>query len=340
MFPSSYPPVVVKLLDWFSQNGRDLPWRHTKDPYAVWLSEIILQQTRVAQGEAYWRRFMERWPNVELLAAASEDEVLREWQGLGYYSRARNLRKAAQMIVEWGHWPQKAVEWQRLPGVGTYTSAAIASMVYGEPVAVVDGNVYRVLARCFAIHDPIDTTFGKRLFQTLAQKLLPAPYAGLYNQAIMDFGATVCTPKNAQCVTCPLMECCAAFRANEVDSLPVKERRVVVEHVNLQYVYIRVNGYTAMRRRGEGDIWQGLWEPWLVENQPLPLGVQLLSKDVKHMLTHRSLHCDFYFWQPDHRPPLPKGYQWIKETELYQYAVPRLIEKLQETVRAFLVSSE
>jgi A/G-specific adenine glycosylase len=199
------------LLKWFRENGRDLPWRGTKDPYAIWLSEIILQQTQVKQGWEYWERFMRRWPTVEALAAASEDEVLREWQGLGYYSRARNLHTAAQQIVARGGFPTTIEGIKQLKGVGDYTAAAIGSIAFGLPAAVVDGNVYRVLSRYYGIDTPINTTQGKKEFQALAQSLLPSldregQGVGLYNQAIMDFGAIKCTPSSPNCQQCPLLE--------------------------------------------------------------------------------------------------------------------------------------
>ena len=173
----------VTLLDWFRENGRDLPWRQTRDPYAIWLSEIILQQTQVKQGWEYWERFMHRWPKVEDLAAASEDDVLREWQGLGYYSRARNLHFAARQILSLGHFPDTLEEIKKLKGVGDYTAAAIASIAFGLPAAVVDGNVYRVLARHYGIDTPINTTEGKKVFAALAQELLPSTEASAYNQS-------------------------------------------------------------------------------------------------------------------------------------------------------------
>ena len=324
---------ALTLLQWFRENGRDLPWRQTRDPYAIWLSEIILQQTQVKQGWDYWERFMHRWPTVEALAAATEDEVLREWQGLGYYSRARNLHFAAKQIVALGHFPDTLDEIRKLKGVGDYTAAAIGSIAFGLPAAVVDGNVYRVLARHFGIDTPINTTEGKKLFQSLAQSLLPTSessshishLSSLYNQAIMDFGAIQCTPQSPHCQECPLMETCSAFRSNLVSDLPVKQKTLKVRERHFIYIYIRYNGETALHRRGPGDIWQGLWEPFLCDT--VPAGAELLRRNVKHVLTHRILYADFYLWEPAERPVLPLDYIWIKETELDNYAVPRLIEK-------------
>ena len=331
---------ALTLLQWFRENGRDLPWRQTRDPYAIWLSEIILQQTQVKQGWGYWERFMHRWPTVEALAAATEDEVLREWQGLGYYSRARNLHYAARQIVALSHFPDTLDDIRKLKGVGDYTAAAIGSIAFGLPAAVVDGNVYRVLARHFGIDTPINTTEGKKEFQALAQSLLPIdispssfllPPSSEYNQAIMDFGAIQCTPSSPNCLSCPLQESCSAFRSNRVSDLPVKQKTLKVRERHLIYIYIRCNGETAIHRRGPGDIWQGLYEPWLVDT--IPAGAVLIKQNVKHVLTHRILLADFYLLEVPKKPSLPPDYIWIKETELDSYAVPRLIDKFLQDFR-------
>lgn len=367
------------ILQWFCTNGRLLPWRETTDPYAVWLSEVILQQTRIAQGTAYWQRFMQTYPTVQLLAAADEDDVLRLWQGLGYYSRARNLHAAARQIVAMGGFPRTLDGIRTLKGVGDYTAAAIASFAFDIPAAVLDGNVFRVLARYFGIDTPVNTTQGKKLFAALAQTLLPQNTSqyfrpdgfsislsavSAYNQAIMDFGALVCTPQAPQCCACPLAGTCAALREGRVDCLPVKNKTLKVKTRYLTYIYIRWNKkdspspsspsssprtsvvpMVAMRRRGGGDIWQGLWEPYnasLHEDSaataeteiigllhPAPSDtLRLLAKGVKHVLTHRVLLADFYLLETQARPSLPEGYVWVKEDELDRYAVPRLIENL------------
>ena len=283
---------TTTILQWFRENGRALPWRETKDAYAIWLSEIILQQTRIEQGRPYWERFMKRWPRVEDLARASEDEVLREWQGLGYYSRARNLHKAAQQVVEMGGFPQTLEGIKSLKGVGDYTAAAIGSIAFGLPAAVVDGNVYRVLARHYGIDTPINTTEGKHEFMALAQELLP--------------------------------ETCVALHEGRVGELPVKQKTLKVKELRLTYIYIRYNGMTAIHRRGKGDIWQGLYEPWLTDE--VPSGAVLLRQNVKHVLTHRVIYADFWLWEPDEQPALPEDYSWIREEEWDNYGVPRLIE--------------
>ena len=321
------------LLEWFRENGRELPWRQTRDPYAIWLSEIILQQTQVKQGWEYWERFMHRWPTVEDLAAASEDEVLREWQGLGYYSRARNLHFAAGQIVALGHFPDTLEEIKKLKGVGDYTAAAIGSIAFGLPAAVVDGNVYRVLARHYGIDTPINTTEGKKVFAALAQELLPSHEASAYNQAIMDFGAIQCTPQSPHCEHCPLMESCEAFRTGRIAQLPVKLKTLKIHERHLTYIYIRCQGQTAIHRRGPGDIWQGLWEPVLVEAESaIPPTAQLIRKNVKHVLTHRVLYADFYLLETNDKPEVPSDYIWIPESEIDHYALPRLIENLMNDI--------
>lgn len=317
---------TITILQWFQDNGRALPWRDTRDPYAIWLSEIILQQTRIEQGLPYWERFMRHWHTVEELAAASEDEVLREWQGLGYYSRARNLHTAAKQIVEMGGFPRTLEGIKSLKGVGDYTAAAIGSIAFDLPAAVVDGNVYRVLARHYDINTPINTTEGKKEFTALAQELLPAKQASAFNQAMMDFGAIQCTPQSPLCLSCPLQESCIAFREDRVAALPVKRKMLKVKERHLTYIYIRYKGRTAIHRRQAGDIWQGLYEPWLTDE--VPPGAILLRQDVKHVLTHRVLYADFWLWEPDQKPELPADYLWIKETDIGNYGVPRLIEIL------------
>lgn len=378
------------ILSWFRENGRELPWRETKNPYAIWLSEIILQQTRIAQGWEYWDRFMAQYPTVEDLAAAHEDEVLKLWQGLGYYSRARNLHAAAKQIVALGHFPDTLEGIKQLKGVGDYTAAAIGSFAFDIPAAVVDGNVYRVLARYFGIDTPIKSTQGKKEFAALAQSLLPSSKASdflslssasdslsssspvaAYNQAMMDFGAIQCTPQSPKCLLCPLAETCEAMRSNRIAELPVKQKTLKVKTRHLSYIYIRCNGMTAIHRRGEGDIWQGLWEPFnasditeatasIASAQASPSsakfspssaklspfkselaaslhlsnvdGLQLLAQDVKHVLTHRILLADFYLLETEARPQLPDDYIWIKEEEIEDYGIPRLIELMLEKI--------
>lgn len=367
-----------QIISWFRENGRALPWRETRDPYAIWLSEIILQQTRIVQGLEYWERFMAQYPTVEALAAASEDDVLKLWQGLGYYSRARNLHAAAKQIVEMGKFPDTLEGIKSLKGVGDYTAAAIGSFAFDIPAAVVDGNVYRVLSRYFGIDTPINSTQGKKEFAALAQSLIPGgnekikPEAfemelspiSAYNQGMMDFGAIQCTPQSPKCLLCPLAETCEALRNDRVVELPVKEKKLKVQTRRLTYIYIRCQEETsangeqaepmiAIHRRGKGDIWQGLWEPYNASDfkktpieyhediekmfhlptASLNYGITRIAKDVKHVLTHRILLADFYLLETDGRFPLPADYIWIKESEFDQYGIPRLIEILLEKLR-------
>jgi len=332
MTKSTFTPA---LLRWFALNGRELPWREVHDPYAIWVSEVILQQTRIEQGTGYWVRFMQRFPTVHDLAAASQDQVMLAWQGLGYYSRARHLHAAAQQIVAMGQFPHTSVQWRQLSGVGEYTAAAVASLAFGEPVAAVDGNVYRVLARHHGIDTPINTTGGKRLFQQLAQELLPVDAPAAFNQAMMDLGATVCTPRSPRCDQCPVAATCVAREQGRVGQLPVKTQAVQVRTRRFAYVHVRHDGQVMMRRRPPGDIWQGLWEPLLVEDgHPMPQWLhplQLVASGVRHVLTHRVLLVDFYLAQPQQRPPvLSDGYVWVDESDLPQHAVPRLVERLMQ----------
>ena len=320
------------LLDWYDANGRDLPWRRTRDPYAIWLSEIILQQTRIAQGRSYWERFLQAYPDVQALAAAQEDDVLRLWQGLGYYSRARNLLAAARQIAAQGRFPDTLAGIRALKGVGDYTAAAIASFAFGIPAAVVDGNVYRVLARHFGIPTPVGSTAAKKEFSALAQSLLPPERPGDFNQAMMDFGATLCTPVSPACARCPLADSCAALATGRVDSLPVREKGAAVQERRFDYVYVRFRGRTAIRRRGTGDIWAGLYEPLVCDPGSGGSRGKLLKKGVKHQLTHRTLIVDFYLWEPAEEPALPEGWSWIEEAELDRYAKPRLFELLLEAL--------
>lgn len=368
-----------QIISWFRENGRALPWRETRVPYAIWLSEIILQQTRIVQGLEYWERFMAQYPTVEALAAASEDDVLKLWQGLGYYSRARNLHAAAKQIVEMGKFPDTLEGIKSLKGVGDYTAAAIGSFAFDIPAAVVDGNVYRVLSRYFGIDTPINSTQGKKEFAALAQSLIPGggnekikPEAfemelspiSAYNQGMMDFGAIQCTPQSPKCLLCPLAETCEALRNDRVAELPVKEKKLKVQTRRLTYIYIRCQEETsangeqaepmiAIHRRGKGDIWQGLWEPYNASDfkktpieyhediekmfhlstASLNYGITRIAKDVKHVLTHRILLADFYLLETDGRFPLPADYIWIKESEFDQYGIPRLIEILLEKLR-------
>lgn len=302
------------LISWYQKNHRDLPWRETTDPYAIWLSEIILQQTRVKQGLPYYLRFMERFPTVFDLANAPEDEVLRLWQGLGYYSRARNLHHTAQQVVQeyGGTFPNTYQELLKLKGVGSYTAAAIASFAYQEQVAVLDGNVYRVLARVFGLHENIAAPASKKVFEQLANSLIPAQAPDTYNQAIMEFGAVQCTPVAPDCLFCPLQQSCFAFQNGLVAVLPVKEKNQSSRQRYFQYFVFQYQQELYLKKRDQNDIWLGLydfytWETGMLHPTPDALKEYLresltingpapapLGKVYKHVLSHQKISAQFY----------------------------------------------
>ena len=333
------------LGQWYGAHGRDLPWRRTRDPWLIMLSEVILQQTQVSQGTDYYLRFARRFPTPQLLAEADEEEVMRLWQGLGYYSRARHLHAAAKLIAEAGRFPADYGFVRALPGIGDYTAAAIMSLAFGQPYAVLDGNVQRVLARHFGITEPVDAGEGRKLIRALADEMLDRQHPALYNQAIMDFGALQCKPSAPLCTSCPLSETCFALHHHLVDTLPRKAKRIAVRDRYLTYIYVRTrDGQTLLRRRGSGDIWQGLFEFPLIETaKPLHVdeaenavradfrlsvpALHLVAKDVRHQLTHQRLHADFYsLTLPSAVETLPG--RWVPESDLGNYALPRLLEKL------------
>ncbi|MCG8340871.1 MAG: A/G-specific adenine glycosylase [Cytophagales bacterium] len=307
------PVFTSRLIDWYQANKRDLPWRKTHDPYRIWLSEVILQQTRVAQGLPYYQRFVERYPSVNDLAAAKEQEVLRLWQGLGYYSRARNLHACAQMIVSefGGKFPDNYKDLLCLKGVGKYTAAAIASIAFKEPVPVVDGNVYRVLARVFGIEENMASTQGEKVFYKLANTLVPKEKADLYNQAIMEFGAIHCMPANPKCGTCIFKAQCVALHSSRQRTLPIKVKNLKVRQRFFHYFIIQFKDKLYMKKREESDIWRGLYDFYLIEGDqfkpPHQLESELLSAIqryklvikkrptlYKHILTHQRLNVCFF----------------------------------------------
>jgi A/G-specific adenine glycosylase len=339
--------ISKMLCFWYNSNQRDLPWRHTNDPYLIWISEIILQQTRVDQGLSYYYRFTERFPSVLDLANAQEEEVLKYWQGLGYYSRARNLHAAAVMIKEQfgGVFPTQYKEILALKGVGEYTAAAITSFAWNMPYAVVDGNVFRVLARLFGVSDPIDTGQGKKLFTQLAHALLDEPHAGLHNQAIMEFGALQCVPQSPQCGVCVLQDHCVAFATNSVQSYPIKKQKIKVQNRYLHYFHIVINDMTYLHRRDQKDIWKGLFEFPLIETDSLmnydclkrELAYEVLFKgsvienvtleivNKKHVLSHRILYANFYRIELSIEGEGLSKYQKIASNDLDSFAVSRLM---------------
>lgn len=345
--------ITSLLLNWYKNHKRELPWRSSPTPYHVWLSEIILQQTRVDQGLAYYNKFVERWPNVFQLAAANEQEVLKMWQGLGYYSRARNLLSAANQLVQKydGRFPDQVAEIKKLKGVGDYTAAAIASIAFNQPVPVIDGNVFRVISRLFAVDEPIDTAAGKKTFQILAEELLDTEKPGDYNQAIMEFGALQCTPKNPDCQNCPLREHCLASAKNLVNQLPVKIGKVSVRKRFLNYFVIdgkhKNECYTLLRYRENGDVWQGLYDFPCIETvapasleeigednflkrlKAVAIDIRQLGGTVKHVLTHQQLFATFYVVHctEEFEQLKNKSLSLVAQSELGNYPLPRLIDR-------------
>ncbi len=329
------------LLSWYSKEGRTLPWREEITPYKVWLSEIIMQQTRVAQGLPYFNKFIEKLPTVAEFAAADQDYILNLWQGLGYYSRARNMHAAANQVMDDfdGKFPATFEELKQLKGVGDYTAAAIASIAFGQSKAVVDGNVYRVLARLFDVEIPIDTGKGKRYFQQLADELIVATSPGDYNQAIMDFGAMVCTPKSPNCEICPLSKSCEGLAKGTITQRPIKSKKIKVTDRFFEYFEICTQDQLVIEQRSGNDIWKGLFQLPLVEvksaqNKGIENVKSLLKAtnlnvekiaEKKHILSHQRLHTTFYRVKLDKVTPLSSNYQWIRRKDITKFAFPKLI---------------
>lgn len=327
---------------WYRQNHRILPWRETKDPYKIWLSEVLLQQTRVDQGKSYYNKFIEKYPNIQKLAAAEEQEVLRLWQGLGYYSRARNLLAAAKQVVDGfqGVFPNTYKDIKSLKGVGDYTASAIASFAYDLPYAVLDGNAFRVLSRYFNDNTPIDTGQGVKVFKTYAEQVLNREEPAEFNQAIMEIGAMVCKPRNPDCEICPLADTCLAYNEGDPIQLPVKSKKVKVTTRHFHYLIYPSQEIQLIKREGKG-IWQNMFEFPKIELEEKKLKseiksiveekfeVKLLKKisAEKHILTHQ--HINATFWIIDQKI---KG-ETIIMAELdaiNDYPLPRLIERFLE----------
>lgn len=338
------------LIRWYNQFKRDLPWRHESDPYKIWLSEVILQQTQVAQGLSYYYTFTKAYPTVKHLANAPEDEVLRHWQGLGYYSRARNLHSAAKAIVSNhnGQFPQSYTEIRALKGVGDYTAAAIASFAYNLPYAVLDGNVYRVLSRVFGILTPIDSGSAKKQFQELADQLLDRKQAGEHNQAIMEFGSQQCKPANPDCVNCIFRTRCFANQNNLVDTLPAKEKKIKIKSRYFNYIVMSDSKKNVIvQKRDKKDIWQGLYEFPVIETNKSYRPEELFrtkaykeicgsahrvvheSSEYKHILSHQHLYARFYVVKLKGRFQ-QKRQTAVKQSKLSDYAFPRLIGRFLE----------
>ena len=333
-----------ELLHWYERNKRELPWRNTTDAYVIWLSEIILQQTRVEQGMPYFYRFLEKYPDVERFAAADETEILKLWQGLGYYSRGRNMLKTAIMVKEehLGIFPTSYHQLIKLKGIGEYTAAAIASFSANEAKAVVDGNVYRVLARYFGISEPINSPAGKKIFQATADDLLNKQSPGLHNQAMMEFGATLCKPKKPACGVCPIREGCYAFLHNTVNILPVKLNKLKVRERYFNYFLVTDGHNLLMNRRSDKDIWANMYDLPLVETvSMLPPGellslpevteyfgsdikIEEISNIKKHILTHQRLYVRFVKVQT--KPvKLKAGWLYTFAGDLEKIALPKVI---------------
>jgi A/G-specific adenine glycosylase len=342
-----------RIITWYNEYKRELPWRDSPQPYSTWLSEVILQQTRVAQGLPYYERFIAKFPTVTALAKAEEEEVLKLWQGLGYYSRARNMHYTAREVVRLynGNFPSRYEQLIQLKGIGEYTAAAIASICNNESVAVVDGNVYRVLARHFNIDLPIDSTAGKRYFKSLANELMTQPPSA-YNQGMMELGALICTPKKAQCTLCPLKVTCEANAKGDVLMLPVKSKKTKVRQRFFDYfVIIDNHNHILLAKRGKGDIWEGLYEFPLHEQSndqeriEFPADMQELLSNVDyqiitppivttHILSHQKLNVRFIptLINTDfsRNKRISSSYTCVASVEILNYPVPQLVHNFLE----------
>ena len=332
------------IIKWYSKHKRNLPWRNTKNPYKIWISEIILQQTKVDQGLPYYIKFIKKFPNFSILANANEEQVLKLWQGLGYYSRARNLHFAAKQIYQAGFFPNEYKDIINLKGVGEYTAAAIASFAFKLPYAVVDGNVFRLLSRFYGIDTPINTSKGKKKFTELAQTLLVKKEADTYNQAIMEFGSQICKPKQPNCNNCPLRDECVAFANKTIHLLPVKKGKVKMKTVFFEYFFFKMNGNTLVNKRTEKGIWQNMYEFPLITTNDLKNIEEILNhnqfeswvegidfsvesiSEFKHILSHRKINARF--WEIKcQKIPNASNFQKIKIKTINKLAVSRLIEK-------------
>jgi A/G-specific adenine glycosylase len=339
-----------EIINWYLINKRDLPWRNTQDPYKIWLSEIILQQTRVQQGLPYYLKFLNAFPTINDFAQASEQEVLSLWQGLGYYSRARNMRKAAMQIMESfnGEFPKTEKQLLSLSGVGKYSAAAIGSFSFKLPLAVVDGNVYRVLSRVFNMDTPIDTPQGQRAFQELASTLLPKLLPDTYNQAIMEFGALQCTPKSPDCPNCVLSAICMGRIEKNIDVLPVKIKSIKTRNRFFAYqVFINDENRTIVQERGPKDIWQGLFEFPLMEFESEELTMNFINGEaakisavsnvIKHKLTHQLIFAYFIVYRKSDLPiDLKPNQNRIPFSNIDSFPMSRLMVKFLESVNPIL----
>ncbi len=332
--------------DWYTENKRQLPWRETTNPYIIWLSEIILQQTRVDQGISYFNKFRTKYPTIKRLAEATEDEVLKDWEGLGYYSRARNMLATAKFISSQlnGVFPDNYNDILKLKGVGSYTAAAISSFAFNEERAVVDGNVYRVLSRFFGLSTPIDSTEGKKEFQKLANNLIKFQEPSEHNQAMMEFGAIQCKPKNAECEICPLNHECFAFQKSLVGNLPIKEKKAKQTKRYFTFLICRDNENILIQKRPESGIWANMYEfpllesksseeqhkiilekEWLSSFTNTNTKVTHVSETQKHLLSHQQLFARFIELELGELQKIENNQLIIKQQELKNYALPKLL---------------
>jgi A/G-specific adenine glycosylase len=337
---------VLEIIAWYKNNFRDLPWRSTKDPYKIWLSEIILQQTQVVQGLAYYERFISQFPDIQSLALAEQKSVLKLWQGLGYYSRARNLHKTAQIIVNQynGVFPDQYKEILKLPGIGPYTAAAILSFAFDQAFPCLDGNVYRVLSRIYGIESPIDDTKSRPEYMAILEAWIQGQKPSLFNNAIMEFGAMMCKPDAPKCSECPVAINCKALKLSAVQKLPIKAKTIKKRLRFFNYFYIQQNGQIAIRKRIEKDIWQGLYELPLIESKHVlkanemgdVLGDLIVNRcnrmelvfEAKHVLTHQTLEAQFWSIEVEGQiKVLDESVIWVPINEIQNYPVSVLIEK-------------
>jgi len=341
---SDFLSITYLLSEWYKSNKRDLPWRKTTDPYQIWLSEIILQQTRVEQGQPYFESILSRFPDIRSLADSPLDELLILWQGLGYYSRARNMHTAARQVMDDfnGTFPSDYENLLKLKGIGDYTASAIASIAYKLPKAVVDGNVFRVVSRLFALETPINSTEGKKLFSMMAEQLLDRKHPDIHNQAMMDFGALQCIPANPNCGDCPLSGHCLAYATGKVSNFPVKLSGAKKQERFFHYLFLTDGLSTGLRQRLEKDIWQQLWEFPLIESNQVETIESLLSLEdvsewcgpdfilgapvyLKHILSHRIIHAWFFPIHIKNKGLLPEDWTEVKLDAINGFAKSRLM---------------
>ena len=335
-----------RLLRWYEENRRAMPWRGENDPYKIWVSEIILQQTRVNQGWDYYNRFIEMFPDITTLAEAPVEKVLKLWQGLGYYSRARNMHEAAKTMQTHydGKFPEKYENIRRLKGIGEYTAAAIASIAFNLPYPAVDGNVFRVICRFYGIFDDIQLACTKKEITKKCTALMKGCAPDEFNQAIMDFGALQCTPKNPKCDTCPFHDDCFAYKTGKIAELPTKTKKGEVKNRYFHYFFFTNNENTILRQRDENDIWKGLFEFPMMETTGLEAKEvhELLQHynhpqeptwKIKHQLTHQTIYASFYCIHVKKLPTLKNNEKVVDNTQLHNYPFPKIMAEFLERMK-------